>query len=112
MTHHLVSKPYSRARTFILRMLARRIDPRLEPILNNDLEGSATLDGGSHLNAILSWSNMSVNPDCQCGHPYYDHVTWKEGTKYANNHSGCRIAKCGCKNYVSKYHYGPDDYCG
>lgn len=43
-----------------------------------------------------------MNDDCTtCKHSKYDHITWKAGTKYANNNMYCRIVRCNCSGFMT-----------
>lgn len=36
--------------------------------------------------------------DCHCGHSYYDHIGWREGSN--DPRVSCRIVRCGCECYT------------
>ena len=44
---------------------------------------------------------VSEEPDCHCGHAWYDHIGWRMvNSDY--DRSNCRIVRCGCECYTEK----------
>ena len=41
----------------------------------------------------------SEEPDCHCGHSYYDHIGWRM-VNGEYDRSNCRIVRCGCECYT------------
>ena len=50
-----------------------------------------------------SQAAVSEEGDCHCGHSYYDHIGWREGSN--DKRVSCRIIGCGCECYTENRQY-------